>query len=190
MGWTRYHAQTDVRKTANRKKELDNQWTCESKETTWEVLKSSMVGTVYYSAIKRTDKETGTSKVFAMVCLTSIMTGDYWNFGYKDMTEDMHPHYYDCPESILKLLTPTEDDWSNEWRSNCKEQAKQKKALKTQMKGFKEGDKIKTKLWHEEERTLELSNYRGRLWWVDWSARMKYAKRQVFSYPYEVINEG
>lgn len=190
MGWTWYHATTDITKTANRKKELDTHWTEETKTTKAEVLKSSMVGTVYYSAIKWTDKEKGTSEVFAMVCKTRTAILEYLNFGYKDMTEDMGPYCYDCPQSILKLLTPTDDQYSNDWRKACQENAERKKALRKAMSGFKEGEKIKTKLWYDEEIILQLSEVNDRLWWVDWSAKLKYSRKRVFEYPFEVVEKG
>ena len=61
----------------------------------------------------------GKTEVIAVVVLTSVRNGRY--FGYKDMDESELPFYYNCPESILKLLTPTENANANEWRKRCRE---------------------------------------------------------------------
>lgn len=46
--------------------------------------------------------------------------GDYCNFGYKDISEDMGPYECKCPERILKLLSPEPfNQWSREWREKC-----------------------------------------------------------------------
>lgn len=34
-----------------------------------------------------------------------------YGYGYKDMDEGMHPYYYNCPLSYLKLATPTCEAW-------------------------------------------------------------------------------
>lgn len=48
------------------------------------------------------------------------------NFGYKDMSEDMGPNESECPERILKLLSPVEElytgdglEWAKAWRDRC-----------------------------------------------------------------------
>jgi hypothetical protein len=51
----------------------------------------------------------------------------------KNMSEDMMPYYFDCPKSILDLLTKTDNEHSNEWRKRCYEQlekAKEKAKIK------------------------------------------------------------
>lgn len=72
MGWT----STDARfytadGKVNRKAECDALYTWEGEKTKNEVIKSSMRGSVYYAAVRTTDKTTGHSEVFAAVCLTS-----------------------------------------------------------------------------------------------------------------------
>ena len=85
----------------------------------YEVLKSAMKGSVYYAAVKSTVKADGTSSVFAVVCLTSTNKRSWYNFGYKDMDETVNPFYYDCPKSILELLTEPYNDYAREWREIC-----------------------------------------------------------------------
>lgn len=47
--------------------------------------------------------------------------GDSW--GYKDMSEDMHPYYYDCPVSYLDEADETDNVHANEWRRIVREKA-------------------------------------------------------------------
>lgn len=125
MGWTTYHA---THRKANgdidRKAECDGLWDSEF----YEVVKSTMVGKVYYAAITQTATvERGSTilipeterRVFGVVVLTSVDSKDYYNFGYKEMTESMGPGYYDCPKSILNLLTETDSEYALEWRRKC-----------------------------------------------------------------------
>lgn len=114
MGWTSYPTYGKV----NRRHECDRVYSGETDAARWEVLKSAMVGSTYYAAVKRTDKATGASKVFAGVCLTHIEKGEFY---YKDMDESMHPYQYKCPNSILDLLTETEYEPAKEWRRICRE---------------------------------------------------------------------
>jgi hypothetical protein len=97
----------------------------------FEVLKSSMVGSTYYAAVKRTKFATETapelSNVFAVICLTSTNMKDYYNFAYKDMDENVGPYQCDCPKGILDLLTPTENEYALGWRKQCYENLAAKK---------------------------------------------------------------
>ncbi|WP_054697714.1 DUF6927 domain-containing protein [Syntrophomonas palmitatica] len=66
-------------------------------------------------------------EVVALVCLLGYAPKDYYNFGYKEIDESMGPCETECPEKILKLLTPTESEWANEWRKRCWENIKKGK---------------------------------------------------------------
>lgn len=189
MGWTSYEVETDCKGNVNRKQTLDKQFTEDNKTTTWEVEKSAMVGTTYYCALTRTDKETGEKRTFGMVALTSVDNSQWNNFSYKEMDESMQPYCYDCPESILNLLSPTKDKWSNEWREACRVNNKHKKQMRNAMKAFKVGDKIKTKLWYDEYVILTYSIYKNRKTWIDWDNRIKYKKKDVFKYPFSEIKK-
>ncbi len=94
---------------------------------TTKVLECAATFTEAYLAIEVGDAS-GPKEVFAVVCLLSYRPKDYFNFGYKDMSEDMGPYYYNCPEHILKLLTPTENKLALEWREKCWERIRAKKA--------------------------------------------------------------
>ena len=122
MGWDYTHANyyTD-RGEIDRKREIESDL-----DPSYTVIKSQMVGSTYYGAIKGPKGE-----VFALVVLTSVNNGDYFNFGQKWMEETMGACYYDCPTSILKLLTPTENEFSNNWRKKCWQKQESKKSLKS-----------------------------------------------------------
>jgi hypothetical protein len=140
MGWTVGSARYFKNGKVDRKAECDALCT----DTVFRVEKSAMVGAVYYAAIRRIGKyvdgelemiPTEKQDVSAVVILTSTGKEAYgyftgYTFGYKDMSEDMHPYYYDCPISILNLLTETESENAKEWRRRCKERHEEKKKAK------------------------------------------------------------
>lgn len=133
MGWTFYHAVFYNKGKIDRKSECDNLF-----NENFRIEKSSMVGSTYYAAItaiKEYSKDRKTlieipkdrQKTFAVVILTHTRSNDYYNFGYKEIDETMGPSYYDCPASILKLLSETESMFALEWRRRCREKINQKK---------------------------------------------------------------
>ncbi len=123
MGWTFTHKD----KFTNVKSFFERQFTSS------QILDCKVKNKVAYIACKRDEK------VFAVVCLLNYRPKDYYNFGYKDMDETMHPYYYDCPTSILDKLTATDNRHSLEWRENC-----YKNMLKNEeTKSLKVGDIIK-----------------------------------------------
>lgn len=141
MGWTSYHATHYKKGKIDRKAECDAYFLEGLNSGYFEVLKSSMVGSTYYAAVKPLKKyggkdENGNTiaidipqeeqRVFAVVFLTSTNMRDYYNFSYKDMDESCGPCQCDCPKGILDLLTPTENEYANVWRKACYENFKAK----------------------------------------------------------------
>lgn len=147
MGWTSYRA-THYKPTKNGRLTIDRKAECDAyfleglNSGYYEVLKSAMVGSTYYAAVKPLKKYGGKDangndvhidiqeneqRVFAAIFLTSTDMTDYYNFSYKDMDESCGPHQTDCPKGILDLLTPTESEWANEWRKACYENLQKKK---------------------------------------------------------------
>jgi hypothetical protein len=126
MGWTFYEA---THHKANG--DVDRKAECDALNTdgTHMVLKSAMVGSVYYAAIAKTDGFM-VDKVFAVIFLTDEdkHSGMGFEFGYKDMDETEAPYYYTCPVSILNLLTPTDNKCANEWRDACRKNAEKSKS--------------------------------------------------------------
>ena len=92
------------------------------------VLKSAMVGRVYYAAVaeERNGERKAVSAVICLTCGKSRRDGTEW--GFKDMDETMGPYCYDCPKSILDLLTPTDNETANKWRAECRAKAERKTA--------------------------------------------------------------
>lgn len=143
MGWTSYHASHYKNGKVDRKAECDAYF-LEGLNTRWyRIVKSTLVGSVYYAAVETLKKfgakqPDGTlevkdipaeeRRVWGAVFLTSVNSCDYYNFSYKDMSEDMGPGQADCPESILKLLSPTDNEWANEWRERCRQNAARKRS--------------------------------------------------------------
>jgi len=172
MGWTYYDACHYTKSgSVDRKKELDLEYWGNDKR--YKVLKSSMVGSAYYAAIREED----TGKVFAAVFLTSTAKGGYYNFGYKDMTESCGPCAVQCPKSILDLLTPTDNKYANEWRTKCREYIESKKSPYAFSK-LPPGTKIIWTVPHEhfvnfkKGERIELEKYKPRgqrrSLWVHW----------------------
>lgn len=139
MGWTtcgyasNWKFDANGRRHVDRRKECDALYTWERKEPVVgadgrvyprmkdTVLKSAMVGSVYYAAVRR-EKDGEPPHVWGAVCLTcgrQRHDGSVW--GYKNMSEDVLPYFFDCPAGILALLTPTDDENANKWRELCRQ---------------------------------------------------------------------
>lgn len=77
------------------------------------VVKSSMIGSVYFAAV-----DVGHGIIKAVVCHTKVYRVSkikITSFSESDATNI----YYNCPKTILKLLTPTTDENALAWRRNC-----------------------------------------------------------------------
>ena len=151
MGWTSYYATHYKNGKIDRKAECDQLFNWEDENRKCEVLKSSMVGSTYYAAVRSLNKTNGYERVCAAICLTSTNAKDYYNFAYKDMDETCGPYKYDCPIGILNLLTPTENEYALEWRKKCYEKLDRKKS-KTSLSTLPEGSVIKVVLPFDTQR--------------------------------------
>lgn len=106
MGWTYYKPLGKI----DRLTECRNVF---GKESNWAtIVKDALVDDVYYAAMRSTK----TNEVWALIAITDVADGE---FGYKDMDETEEPFYYDCPNSILKLLSPTDSENAKAWRTKC-----------------------------------------------------------------------
>lgn len=150
MGWSFYHASHYKKDgyTVDRKAECDGLINDDNNV----VIKSQMVGSVYYAAVRtvrevvrdengcavtdekgnyvRRDVDLLDQKVWAAVFKTG-KEDDFYNFGYNDMDETCGPCECDCPRSILELLTPTDSKFANEWRERCYKSLEAKKMQKS-----------------------------------------------------------
>ena len=122
MGWTTYN----ISKTTTTDQALRRELSYAGTAGLWEVLDSATVGAVWYGIIKRTID--GEAVHFGMVCLTQrrddYPRSLYIEFGFKDMSEDCGPFYYDAPLRILdKLdeLAPNPAPAAAAWRAQCRE---------------------------------------------------------------------
>ena len=96
-------------------------WSTDS-EYEYKVLDSAIVKLrTFYAAVERVHKTTGERVVWAAVFLLGYGRKSYddHNFGWKDLDETCGPCEAECPERILKLLTPTDNEYANEWRKRC-----------------------------------------------------------------------
>lgn len=139
MGWDEFRAKHYNRGRIDRKAEVDGSLTYFKYEDVPEgeiakciesniVVKSRMVGSTYYGAIEIVRLKDGvkTDEVVGVVVPTRV-DGSY--IAIKVMDESMGPFYYDCPRSIIKLLTPTTNENALEWRKKCIEKADTKLKL-------------------------------------------------------------
>jgi hypothetical protein len=98
---------------------LTRRYICDGHTRTWRVLAAARVANTVYMAIKSTDKASAASYVFAAVIL--ISNTKKHGFGYKGMDESVGPCECDCPERIIRLLTPITDlpnpGYAADWRA-------------------------------------------------------------------------
>ena len=185
MGWTSYHATHYKNGKVDRKAECDAYFLEGLNRGHYEVVKSVMHGAIYYAAVKHLVKYVGRDGdgksiyeplpkedqiTFAAVFVTSVDNNDYYNFSYKDMEESMGPCYYDCPISILNMLSPTDSEFANNWRETCRQKAKGANKL---LRNLPIGARIKvtmpfdTRLYKKGDR-IELQKYKlayGNAFW-------------------------
>lgn len=114
-------------KPANVKDYMDSLYNWESESKKYRVLKSAIVSMhEYYAAVEIVEKGTGKREVVAIVALLHI---DSKELGKKTMDETCGPYSYNCPESILNLLTETNSEWAQEWRAKCRKQIANRKKV-------------------------------------------------------------
>ena len=122
MGWTYTYATEYKNGRIDRKAEMEkliNSTWSDGKQHN-RLVRGTLKGSVYYAAVENLEDH----RIWGLVCLTATSK---WDFGYKDMSEDMLPFYFDCPKAILDLLSPTENENSRKWREACYENLERKK---------------------------------------------------------------
>lgn len=180
MGWTSYNAEFYKNGKVDRKAEMDNRWTQEESEKypKLRVLKSSMVGNIYYAAIE-VSRGGKIEEVFATTAITSTNMKDYYNFSYKDLDETMGGCNYDCPVGILNLLTPTDNEYALQWRAECLKQRKKKKEKEDLRKSLIQGKKYLIKIWNGKTVEAEWSTYMNRKRFINYNERRYYDFKYV-----------
>lgn len=61
--------------------------------------------------------------------ITGIVARYYFSHGdiiEKTEPESWGPYFCRCPKKILDILSPTDDEWAQEWRAKCRENCKAK----------------------------------------------------------------
>lgn len=182
MGWTSQHATHYNRYGVNRKAECDDliNWSDEHHDFT--VVKSRMVGSEYYAAVKN---ECGI--VFGVVILTWVDNKDRFNFGYKIISEVDGPAYYNCPNSILDLLSETDDADAAHWRAKCRKYNESKKAISKLYKmpvgtkvEFESPNYYACDISKGDRITAEKQERNGKPCWVFWIRNIRYECKPSF----------
>jgi len=134
MGWTTMRKPDDVAEWFREK------FTRKNENGTRRVLDVAIVNrSEAYAAVEDT-KPDGTREVWAATYLIQFYpnAADGCTFGYKDMSEHMGPGIASCPARILDLLTPTDSEYANRWREDCRARLERRAANK-----LKVGDYIR-----------------------------------------------
>lgn len=147
MGWDSINLVSTNYKSV--KKQLDSIF-CDG----YEVMKSAMVGSTYYAAVKCPD-----GRVTASVILTRIDNNDYFNFSYKPMDESMGPNEIRCPQSILNILSRPDNERSESWRIRCETY----NANTRELSRIPFGGKVMV-----DGKQYEKCKYKGRKKWINW----------------------
>ena len=178
MGWTGTMA-THYKENGkiDRKAECDAYFEEGLNTGHYKVLKSTMVGAVYYAAVKNLVRCVGKNEdgygiyepidngvVWGAVFLTSVEKN--W-FNYKAMSEDMGPVESSCPISIINLLSDTEDEDALSWRERCRENAKSAKNPQA-LKNLPVGTVIRFTLNGKDYDVVKMAPYHQfkRSWWL------------------------
>ena len=139
MGWLYQNNPVD-----NPVAHLIGKSTCDDERRSLQPLAAARVGNTVYIALKSTDKTTQHSFVFAAVIL--ISNTKKHGFGYKDMDETAGPCQSDCPERIIRLLSPIADlpypGHAADWRARVAEYNQQKRLQRTRLQSLTVGSLV------------------------------------------------
>lgn len=195
MGWTSYHAKYYKGSKIDRKAECDSYFTEGLNKGHYKIEKSIVKGSVYYAAVRNLVRYVETKdgegiykplpeseqKVWGMVIVTSTDMKDWFNFAYKEIHEDMGPAYFDCPDSILNLLSPTESEWALEWREKCRK----RNAARKELQKLPLGTTIKVV---SQDLSYELTKCRvGWIRWVDKSKGVYMRPNDIIDFGYAIV---
>lgn len=96
---------------------------------------TGLVDGTFYAAV---ETPSSPGEVWGLIALTFWSPKSDFNFGYKDMSEEMGVGVYAAPTKVLDALTPTDHPLANAWREDCRAYQEQRKA----MRGLCDGDVI------------------------------------------------
>jgi hypothetical protein len=152
MGWTFTHKDKGV----PIKEFFDKEFA--DKDGVSPIVACAVIEKVAYLAYRSKD-----SLIYGLVCALQYAPKDYnFNFGYKDMSEEMGPRFNKCPAQILDLLSPVEElfgdglgkDWATEWRQTCREALEKKTSHH-----LKDGETIKFERPFTSGNTFQVVKY-------------------------------
>jgi hypothetical protein len=136
MGWLYKHDPID-----DPVADLTDHFKHDGEHRTQRVLAAARVANTVYMALKITEKTSGNSYVLAAIILISNTRKH--GFGYKDMSECMGPYECDCPDRIMRLLSPIEDipspSYAAEWRARVAARKTANAALRTKRASLRPG---------------------------------------------------
>lgn len=140
----------------------------------YQVLKSTMKGTVYYAAVKHGND------IFGSIAKTYRDQGE---LVFKLQGEDEGPYYTDCPVTILRLLTPTNSEYANEWRDNCWERIKQRKQLN---QAQKDHNLVRVTVYTGDKIDVRYDDDYGK--WMEVESPLRYlAKSTILNNQFEIV---
>ena len=88
-----------------------------------DVLEAAAVRGVTYAAVRTEDK--GTGKTYTLCAVVPFSNSRRKGFGFKVMNETMGPYEADCPDHIMRLLSPVPEiphsSSAGKWRRRVKE---------------------------------------------------------------------
>lgn len=176
MGWTSQRATHYYKNGAvNRKAEIDQLF-----EENYKIISACLNGSTYYGALQ----DLSTEHVFGVVVLTHVDRKESLNFCYKIIHEDMGPAERKCPESILSLLSPTDNAQTNKWREDCHAYNLKKEKLKNSpihSKILLQTDKGKLLLTKVVLRGMSTPQ------WVNFEKHLKVRQDDIIQMGYELL---
>jgi hypothetical protein len=142
MGWL---FQNDKLRHQTPVEYITREFTHDNGTTAATVISAAAVGSTIYAAIRNHDKTTGKSYVFCAVILFKNNERD--GFGYKDMDESMGPCEVDCPDRIMRLLSPIEEipnpGYAADWRKSVVAAKAKKAETRSKISKLAVGNKVK-----------------------------------------------
>ena len=114
------------------------------------MLDAAVVDGTRYAAVRNVNYlDPGCDYVYSAVIL--FRNNDRDGFGYKDMCESMGPHEADCPDRIMRLLSPVEQipnpSFTAAWRQRVADNKQKRRATKQMAARLKPG--VVIRLEHE-----------------------------------------
>lgn len=124
---------------------ITREFSHESETAKATVLAAAPVRGTIYAAVRNEDKTTGKTYVFCAVIL--FKNSERSGFGYKDMDESCGPCEVDCPDRILRLLSPVDEipnpGYAAEWRARVAEKKVQDRRMRQSVGKLAPGDIIR-----------------------------------------------